>query len=42
MWYRSLAGWCNPALLMLPRFADIFLQGNRWLKSSRKAQYVRW
>ncbi|OTB64275.1 hypothetical protein AW072_26750, partial [Escherichia coli] len=27
----SLAGRSPPALLMLPRFADIFQQGNRWL-----------
>ncbi|EGL9416664.1 hypothetical protein IMB16_003740 [Salmonella enterica] len=31
MRYGSLAGWRYPALLMLPRFADIFQQGNRWL-----------
>ena len=28
MWHSSLAGWRDPALLMLPRFADIFQQGN--------------
>ncbi len=38
MWYRSLAGWRNPPFPTLPRFAEIFLQGNRWLKSSRKAR----
>ncbi len=27
----SLAGWRYPTRLMLPRFADIFQQGNRWL-----------
>ncbi|THD88957.1 transposase, partial [Shigella flexneri] len=31
MWHGSLAGRSRPALLMLPRFADIFQQGNRWL-----------
>ncbi|EIO43545.1 putative transposase [Escherichia coli PA42] len=31
MWHGSLAGRSSPALLMLPRFADIFQQGNRWL-----------
>ncbi|EMU63992.1 transposase domain protein, partial [Escherichia coli MP021552.12] len=31
MRHGSLAGWRYPALLMLPRFADIFQQGNRWL-----------
>ncbi|EIH77700.1 hypothetical protein ECJB195_2904 [Escherichia coli JB1-95] len=31
MWHGSLAGRSPPALLMLPRFADIFQQGNRWL-----------
>ncbi|EFW2566755.1 hypothetical protein FYN64_19210, partial [Shigella flexneri] len=31
VWHGSLAGRSRPALLMLPRFADIFQQGNRWL-----------
>ncbi|EFG7853619.1 IS91 family transposase, partial [Escherichia coli] len=31
MWHGSLAGRSRPALLMLPRFADIFQQGNHWL-----------
>lgn len=31
MRYGSLAGWRYSAFLMLPRFADIFQQGNRWL-----------
>ncbi|ENC69339.1 putative transposase, partial [Escherichia coli P0299917.8] len=30
MRHGSLAGRSHPALLMLPRFADIFQQGNRW------------
>ena len=30
MRHSSLAGWRYPRL-MLPRFADIFQQGNRWL-----------
>ncbi|STM96411.1 IS91, orf2 [Escherichia coli] len=31
VWHGSLAGRSPPALLMLPRFADIFQKGNRWL-----------
>ncbi|WP_435816503.1 hypothetical protein [Escherichia coli] len=31
MRHSSLAGWRYPTCLMLPRFADIFQQGNRWL-----------
>ncbi|ENC56405.1 putative transposase, partial [Escherichia coli P0299917.5] len=31
MRHGSLAGRSHSALLMLPRFADIFQQGNRWL-----------
>ncbi|EOT3924544.1 hypothetical protein ACLAGQ_005210, partial [Escherichia coli] len=29
--HGSLAGRSHPALLMFPRFADIFQQGNLWL-----------
>ncbi len=45
MRHGSLAGRSHPALLMLPRFADIFQQGNRWLnwlEKHRKVQCVRW